>query len=47
MVVVIAAWVLIVLLLLGTAAVVWLGVDTAWRGWQLLEQSRRDREERK
>jgi hypothetical protein len=26
--------------------VVWLGIDTVWRGWQALEQLRRDREDR-
>jgi hypothetical protein len=45
MLVVVAAWVIIALLLLGTAAVIWLGVDTVIRGWQLLEQLRRDRED--
>lgn len=44
--VVIAAWLIVGLLLLGTAAVVWLGIDTVWRGWQALEQLRRDREDR-
>lgn len=37
------AWLIIALLLVGT--VIYLGIDTVIRGWQLLEQARRDREE--
>ncbi|MCW2767603.1 MAG: hypothetical protein JWO11_3562 [Nocardioides sp.] len=45
MVIVIAAWLIFGLLLLGTAAVVWLGIDTVVRGYQLWEQRNQDREE--
>lgn len=43
--VVATAWVLLVVLAAGVGSVIYLGVDTVIRGWQLLEQLRRDREE--
>jgi hypothetical protein len=45
MVIALAAWLLIALLLAGVGVVVWLGVDSAVRGWQFFEQLRRDREQ--
>ena len=44
-VVIVAAWLIVLLLLAGVGIVIWLGIDTVIRGWQLLEQARRDREE--
>lgn len=41
------AWLIIAILLAGTALVIYLGIDTVIRGWQLLEQARRDREEKR
>jgi threonine/homoserine/homoserine lactone efflux protein len=40
-----AAWLIIVLLLAGVGIVIWMGIDTLIRGWRALEQVRRDREE--
>lgn len=44
--VVATAWLIVLLLLAGVGAVIWMGIDTAVRGWQLFEQQRRDRAER-
>jgi threonine/homoserine/homoserine lactone efflux protein len=44
--VVATAWLLVLLLLAGVGAVIWMGIDVAVRGWQLLEQQRRDRQDR-
>jgi hypothetical protein len=40
MVVVIAAWLIVGLLLAGVGVIIYLGVDSVVRGWQLLEQRR-------
>lgn len=45
MVVVIAAWLIVVLLLAGVGAVTFLGIDTVVRGYQLWEQRNEDRRE--
>jgi len=45
-VVIVAAWLIVLLLLTGVGVVIWMGVDTAVRGWQALEQARRDRQDR-
>jgi len=45
--VVIAGWLIVALLLAAVGVVIWMGVDSAVRGWQLLEQIRRDREEKR
>jgi len=45
-VVIVAAWLIVLLLLTGVGVVIWLGVDTVIRGWQLLEQARRDRQDK-
>lgn len=43
-IVIAAAWLIIALLIGGVGVVIWLGIDTAIRGWQLFEQLRRDKE---
>jgi hypothetical protein len=44
MVVVLAAYLLLVLLLAGVGVIVWLGIDSAVRGYQLWERRNQDRE---
>lgn len=44
-IVVVAAWLIIVLLLAGVGAVIFLGIDTVVRGYQLWEQRNEDRQE--
>lgn len=43
--VVVAAWLIVLTLLAGVGCVVWMGIVVAVRGWQTFEQQRRDREE--
>lgn len=45
MVIVFAAYLLLVLLLAGVGVIVWLGIDSAVRGYQLWERRNEDRQE--
>lgn len=45
MVVVLAAYLLLALLLAGVGVIVWLGIDTVVRGYQLWERRNEDREQ--
>lgn len=40
-----AAWLIVLVLIAGVGCVIWMGIETAVRGWQLFEQLRRDRED--